>query len=60
MYPNDAVGVIVGVTDGVGAIISQSKNASISKTLQFAVGDGVGVGHIVFEKKPLEKLGVVL
>ena len=52
--------VIVGVTDGVGAIISQSKKALISKTLQSFVGDGVGVGHIEFEKKPLEKLGVAL
>jgi hypothetical protein len=32
----------------------------ISKTSQLLVGEGVGDGHIEFEKKPLEKLGVGL
>jgi hypothetical protein len=60
VYPDVGVTVIVGVIDGVGGIMSQSKNASIFKTVQLFVGDGVGVGHIAFEKKPLEKLGVGL
>jgi hypothetical protein len=62
---DDGVTVCVGVTLtlglGVGVgIYSQLNNAVKSKTSQFCVGVGVGVGHIPLKTYTFDKSGQVL